>query len=118
MICGSRNITDTHWVYNMIDSYIRDLGLNKSDLIIVEGCARGVDTIAQHWAYANKCEVEEHPADWDVYGKAAGFIRNEAMVKCSDYCLILWDGSSKGTKHDIDLCEKYNLPHKVVIKSK
>ena len=37
------------------------------------------------------------------------------MVKAADEVLILWDGESKGTKHDIDLCEKYNKPYVVLI---
>ena len=32
-----------------------------------------------------------------------------------DHCLILWDGQSKGTKHDIDLCISKDKPHKIVI---
>lgn len=57
----------------------------------------------------------DFPAEWDKYGKSAGYRRNVDMVDRCDYCLILWDGQSKGTKHDIDLCISKNKSHKVVV---
>ena len=35
------------------------------------------------------------------------------MVKACDHCLIIWDGKSKGTKHDIDLCTQYKKPYTI-----
>ena len=37
------------------------------------------------------------------------------MVKAADEVLILWDGERRGTKNDINLCKKYNKPHKIVL---
>lgn len=82
---------------------------------MIEGAAKGIDTIAKEYAQENDWKIEEYPAEWDKYGKSAGYIRNELMVKSADEVLILWDGESKGTKYDIDLCEKYNKPYKVLI---
>ena len=49
------------------------------------------------------------------YGAWAGFKRNIEMVDKCDYCLILWDGQSRGTKHDIILCQSKNKPHKIIV---
>ena len=116
LVCGSRSITDLEWVGNQIETYIlNDLQLSFSDITIIEGEAVGVDSIAKVWGQFRKCPIISMPADWSSYGRAAGIIRNEQMVKLCDNCLILWDGKSKGTKNDIDLCEKYKKPNKVVI---
>lgn len=119
MICGSRTITDSDWVFNQAEEYLREIyqETNQVCFRIIEGGARGVDQIAEAFAVSHNCACKEYPADWNKYGRAAGPIRNEQMVKDCDYCLILWDGSSRGTKNDIDLCERYGKKHKVVIKN-
>lgn len=122
LVCGSRTIRDTtyikgptQWAKNQIDAYWYYNLACYDELIMIEGAAKGIDTIAKEYAQENDWKIEEYPAEWDKYGKSAGYIRNELMVKAADEVLILWDGESKGTKHDIDLCEKYNKPYKVLI---
>jgi hypothetical protein len=41
------------------------------------------------------------PADWDTFGKGAGFIRNTKMAEYSDALIAIWDGTSRGTAHMI-----------------
>ena len=53
--------------------------------------------------------VAYFPADWDKYGKAAGFIRNEQMAQNADALVVFWDGKSRGTKNMIELAAKYKL---------
>lgn len=115
LVCGSRSIVDKEWIFAQIESYwYFNMACYKYP-VMIEGEARGVDTIAKEYALNNAWEVNAYPANWDKYGRSAGYIRNEVMVKACDECLILWDGVSKGTKHDIDLCAKYNRPFKVLI---
>lgn len=123
MVCGSRNITDAAWVENQITNYLKEVyydqekkfGNGDMDFIIIQGLARGVDMIAKSWADRHNLGTWDFPADWEKYGRSAGFRRNVEMVDKCDYCLILWDGESHGTKHDIDLCRSKNKPHKIVI---
>ena len=116
LVCGSRGITDTNWVKSQIDSYWYWNLACYEDLIMIEGAARGVDLVAKEYAEENNwTQIKEYPAEWDTYGKSAGPIRNEIMVKEADEVLVLWDGSSRGTLNDIHLCEKYNKPFKVII---
>lgn len=114
MVCGSRSITDTTWVFEQIDNLIKEKSINLSDLILVDGGAKGVDTYAAHWANSKQVQIEWYRPDWAHYGRGAGIVRNKLMVQASDFCLILWDGVSKGTKNDIDLCIKFNKAYKVV----
>lgn len=115
LVCGSRTITNASWIFSEIEKYISESNLQYSDIHIIEGGAKGVDKIAKQFADDRNIPVIEMPADWKAYGRAAGFIRNEQMVRLCDQCLILWDGKSHGTKNDIDLCDKYNKSNKVVI---
>lgn len=115
LVCGSRTITNSAWIFSEIEKYLAESNLHYSSISIIEGGARGVDKIAKQFADDKNIPVIEMPADWDSYGKAAGFIRNEQMVRLCDLCLILWDGKSHGTKNDIDLCDKYNKSNKIVI---
>lgn len=112
MVCGSRGITDPRLVFRIIDEYVETLG---DDVTIIEGEAKGVDQLARKWAEEHGKAIMSFPAEWDLYGKSAGFKRNCDMVAACDHCLIMWDGQSKGTKHDIDLCTKSGKPHKIVI---
>lgn len=115
LVCGSRTITDKEWVFSQIEQYwYWNLACYKYP-VMIEGEAKGVDSIAKEYAIVSEWEIESYAADWKKYGKSAGFIRNEIMVKACDECLILWDGTSKGTANDIDLCKKYNKPYKVLI---
>jgi len=67
--------------------------------------------------YANErgYPIKQFPADWNKYGKSAGYKRNEEMAKYADALIAFWDGKSKGTKHMIDLAKRYGLKVKVVI---
>lgn len=43
---------------------------------IIHGDARGADRLCRDWAVSRGIPHEAYPADWGVYGKAAGAIRN------------------------------------------
>ena len=115
LVCGSRTINNSEWIFSEIEKYISESNLQYSDIHIIEGEASGVDKISKQFAQSKNIPVIEMPADWKTYGRAAGPIRNEQMVRLCDQCLILWDGKSRGTKNDIDLCDKYNKSNKIVI---
>lgn len=59
-------------------------------------------------------------ADWDRYGKSAGYRRNAEMAKFASeegnkgVLIAFWDGESRGTKNMIDLAKRYGLKVHVV----
>lgn len=75
---------------------------------IVSGGARGADSMGEEYADRNKLKKIIFKADWNRYGKKAGYIRNVDIIKNCDVCIAFWDGESHGTKHDIDLSKQYN----------
>lgn len=84
------------------------------DTIIVSGGARGVDQAAEFYAKHAGLEIIVFPAEWDKYGKRAGFVRNKLIVDAADRIVAFWDGASKGTKHTIDLALKQGKPVEVI----
>lgn len=80
---------------------------------IISGGARGADKLGEKFAKEYKLPLKIINADWNTYGKRAGYLRNEQMAlyaKTDDGVLVaFWDGKSKGTKHMIDLATKHGL---------
>jgi hypothetical protein len=75
LVCGSRNWKDEK---GEIKKFINSLPENA---IIVEGAAKGADSLAAEYAKNRGLRVNEFPANWDAHGKAAGFIRNKEMLE-------------------------------------
>lgn len=110
LVSGSRTITDRSKVFQALDFMISEM-LMGEEVTIIEGGAKGVDTLAKAFAIEHKIPYEEHPADWDKNGRAAGYIRNVEMVKEADVALIIWDGKSKGTAHAMKICDKKGVKY-------
>src|SRR3990167_3425362 len=97
-IVGSRGYKD-------LDGIERFMGLLPKDSIIISGGAPGVDRHAEKVAKIIGLKCKIFRADWDKYGKSAGVIRNEIIVKNSDYVVCFYDGSSRGTASTIKLAK-------------
>ena len=66
----------------------------------------GADTLAWRWAQDNNIEMVEHDAKWDLYGKAAGAIRNKLIVDDIDVLLAFVAPNSTGTRITINMAKK------------
>lgn len=74
LVCGGRDFMNRAWMDNC-------LGLTVgSDDILISGGARGADQLAFEWALEHGVFFVVFPADWDQYGKRAGYIRNTRML--------------------------------------
>lgn len=120
IIAGSRNFNDYELLKEEVINIVKSNNKPKQFIKIVSGKARGADTLGECFAKEFGLETKEFPADWDRFGKKAGYVRNVEMAKYAvengnDGILIaFWDGKSKGTKHMIDLAKKYGLEIHVV----
>jgi len=88
------------------------------NFILVSGGARGVDTWASDQAINNTKLSIVHYAEWDKYGKKAGFLRNHDIINDADMVFAFWNGTSKGTKHSIDLAIKAGKPINIYVRTK
>jgi len=103
IIAGSRNVTSPY----LISAAIQLSGLDVDT--VISGGARGVDRMGEVWAKFNEKNLEVYPAEWDKYGKSAGYRRNVDMANAADALIAIWDGVSKGTKHMIDIAKSRKL---------
>jgi hypothetical protein len=112
IIAGGRTFNDYDLLYQNCDKVLR---IKKNEIEIVSGTANGADKLGERYASEKGYPIKEFPANWDKYGKSAGYKRNEEMAKYADGLIAFWDGKSKGTKHMIDLAKQYELKVKVFI---
>ena len=115
LVVGSRSFNNFELLYKTLE----DIVDNNENVVIVSGGARGADTLAKQYAELKKFEYKEFPANWDLYGKSAGYRRNEQMHqfiadKKNRMCIAFWDGKSVGTKHNFVLSEQYNNKLKII----
>lgn len=113
IIAGSRGFSNYKLLKEQCNKYLRDKR-KICNIIIVSGHARGADLLGEKYAQDEGFSMEIYPAQWDKYGKRAGYRRNEQMAEVADGLIAFWDGQSKGTKHMIDIMTEKNLPTKVV----
>lgn len=104
LVCGSRIIDDPA----VVSRAVEQSSMNPTH--IISGGARGVDQLAGEYAAARGIEFTEYLADWDKYGKRADFMRNYVMVGEADAVIAVWDGTSSGTKHSIEMARSSGRP--------
>jgi hypothetical protein len=102
---GCRNARAEHCLRTSI---LAILWQHKPEMVLV-GDAMGVD-----WMVRSICDEEAQPytvfrPDWEKYKKAAGPIRNQAMLKEADKLIAFWDGKSRGTRNAIKTAMKMGL---------
>ena len=112
MVCGGRDFNDKNLLFKTLDDLIKEN--NWTNIVILEGEAKGADTLAKEYVAKRNLLFKPYPADWKNWDKAAGPIRNKAMVTDCDYCVAFWDGQSRGTKSSIEFCKQIGKPCKVV----
>jgi hypothetical protein len=80
--------------------------------IVVHGaCPQGADAIADREARVLGLQVERHPAQWETYGKRAGYVRNAAMVELgADLCFAFVRNGSPGASMCANLAERADIP--------
>ena len=103
IIAGGRDfiVRESHFL--LLDDVHDKWGFQE----VVSGGARGADAGGERYARARNLLLKRFPANWDKYGNAAGFIRNEEMAEYADG-VILFPGGT-GTYHMEQMAKKYKL---------
>lgn len=117
IIAGSRTLTLDRYVdtavaqaFNKWVSQDQENWKNYTRPEIISGGAQGVDFLAELYAKKHSLQFTEFRADWEQFGKRAGFLRNTQMAEYADALIAIWDGKSKGTFHMISEMVKRNKP--------
>ena len=97
--------------YSDVDLISEVLGIYRKKypkLEIIQGGATGVDTIALTYAQHFKIPCQSFKANWKMWGRAAGPLRNQEMLDDGNPSLVLAFhnniSKSKGTKDMIKRC--------------
>ena len=113
IMAGSRGFSNYKLLREQCNKFLREKR-KANNIIIVSGHARGADALGDKYAQDEGFALEIYPAQWKKLGKQAGYRRNEQMAEVADALIAFWDGSSKGTKHMIDIMNEKNLLVRVV----
>lgn len=111
IICGGREFNDYDLLKEACDYYLARKFENGEKIIIVSGGARGADTLGEKYAKEKGLEIERYPANWEKYGKKAGYLRNRQMAEVSNACIAFLSayGENKGTKNMISIAREKKL---------
>lgn len=76
VVCGGREYFNRENIY----ASLYTINQYYPCKLLIEGGARGPDTISGEWANGNKINHLRVPAQWDFYGSSAGSVRNMEML--------------------------------------
>lgn len=118
IVAGGRDFQNYDLLKVKCDFFIHSLaslrGVSPENFIIVSGKAKGADSLGERYAKEFGYTVEEYPANWEKFGKSAGYRRNAEMAEVADALIAFWDGQSRGTAHMISLAKSKGLYYEVV----
>ena len=101
----------TTFGYNEYDKYGQKTGSYKIN-------SNGVTTKYDQYGRKSgsfKKDSSGRVTEYDKYGRSAPLKRNIQIIEYADAVLAFWDGTSKGTKHVIDHCNKTGKKISVII---
>jgi len=128
IVAGSRTIQDYNLVSTIISNTIHTYHISVDEL--VQGLAKGVDTLARSWALSNSIPPKDFLPKWDditvpgalvrrnkwgkLYNVLAGHMRNEEMAHYvaangGGALIAIWDFKSTGTKDMIHRAFNHKL---------
>lgn len=105
IIAGTRTFTD----YEKLSAFCDKVLSNQKEVEVVSGCSKGADLLGERYAKERGFSIKRFPADWNLYGKRAGPLRNSAMATYADALIAFWDGQSRGTQNMINLANAGGL---------
>lgn len=127
-VVGGRDFINKEKAFEILDFLLQNKKENYN-IKIISGGATGADYIAELYANKRCYDLVVYKADWNnldavpchiktnKYGKhyntLAGMNRNKKIVNDSNAMVAFWDGTSRGTKNDIELALEKGIPVRV-----
>lgn len=117
LVTGGRDRTDRARIWSELDR----IHAVHPALVVVHGACypkpehgqrpdRSADWLIHLWCQARGVPDEPHPADWTEHGRAAGPIRNAAMVALgADEC-VAFPGNGPGTRNCMRAAAMAGIP--------
>lgn len=104
LVTGDRNWSDAELIDKHLVAYV--------PFTLIHGAARGADSLAAFCAVKMHQKVISYAADWKLFGRAAGPIRNRQMLGESPDLVIAFHDNlveSKGTKDMVKIALKQRI---------
>lgn len=103
LVCGGRDFEDSRLLYDTLDKLHAEYRFHT----IIHGDARGADRMAERWADdVGLTFVEVYTAEWEAYGRSAGYFRNQRMLDEGKPDLVVAFPGGKGTALMVELAKK------------
>lgn len=112
IVAGSRNFNDYDLFTTELTKYTESL--QKPILFISGGASSGADDLIIRWCLEKEQPCRKVLAEWQKYGKSAGYIRNTEMAKDATHLLAFYDGCSPGTKHMLNIAQAKNISINII----
>jgi predicted Rossmann-fold nucleotide-binding protein len=105
LVCGGREFDDMLTLLAALHrlNFIHGLKL------VIHGGARGADTLAGEYARNHGIQEVVCPANWNHFGKRAGYERNKAMLLLKPDMVLACPGGV-GTRMMMELAEIDDVP--------
>ncbi len=127
LVTGGRDYTNRRFVWSSLDRHLLSDPriLRDGELVIIEGGAAGVDTLARQWVKYFKrivirpafdVSVITEPADWHAHGRAAGPIRNQKMLDEHEPDTLIAFPGGRGTNDMVERTLAHSKKHRLNIK--
>jgi hypothetical protein len=100
LVTGGRDFTDYDLVIDRMDFVCSKFP--GATIEIVHGGARGADHLVGAYSKMRGYKTTTFMAEWDIYGKAAGPVRNTQMIATKPTLVVAFPGG-RGTA---DMCRK------------
>jgi hypothetical protein len=111
LVTGSRDWTDPRTIELEVFRALYEWKTPHREAVLIHGaCPTGADALADDYARTTGMHIIRRPADWDRYGKHAGFLRNVELVDLGpDICLAFIRSKSRGASMTANLAEKAGI---------
>jgi predicted polyphosphate/ATP-dependent NAD kinase len=106
LVCGGRDYNNIPYLYGFLDCFHAQVGITH----LLEGGATGADAAARMWAVARRIQFTTYPANWSKHGKAAGPIRNRAMLDEGKASVVIAFPGGVGTADMVTYARSKHIP--------
>lgn len=101
LVCGGRDFSD----YAAISIILEAIHAKRPITLLIQGGARGADSLAFEWAAHSLIPTKTFPAAWGIHGKSAGPIRNNKMLTDGKPDLVVAFPGGSGTAHMVKIAK-------------
>ncbi len=95
LVCGGRTFEHRTFIWERLDRIHK----RHNVTLVISGGARGADTEGILWAKSKEIRFKIYHAHWDMYGKRAGYVRNEKMLEEEKPDIVVAFPGGAGTDH-------------------